>query len=381
MNTVRLGIVGAGNMGLAHAGFIQQGKVTRVALTAVLDKDPARLEKLPHVRPFTDQTEFLNSGVVDAILVATPHYLHTPITLAAFQAGVHVLVEKPLAVHKADCQRLITAYKRTRKLVFAEMFNQRTDPYYIKIREMVRGGELGEVRRVNWTVTDWFRTAAYYASSDWRATWAGEGGGVLLNQCPHQIDIYQWIFGLPARVRAACSLGRYHNIEVEDDVTAFFEYDSGLTAVFTTSTGEFPGTNRIEITGEKGRLVYEKDQLTFRKNAVPMTQFNRETPEVWGTPANTELSIPVAGHGPQHVGIIQNFVDAILEGTPLIAPAVEGIHSVELANAMLYSSVHQKTVKLPLSAAAYKRTLESLIQNSRQQPPGATPPNPRPASQ
>jgi len=280
------------------------------------------------------------------------------------QAGRHVLVEKPIAVHKADAERFLAAYTNE-KLVFAAMFNQRTDPFYLKIRELVRNGELGEVRRVNWTITNWFRTEAYYASSEWRATWAGEGGGVLLNQSPHNIDLLQWIFGMPARVRAFCGLGRYHNIEVEDDVTAYFEYPNGATAVFITSTGEAPGTNRLEIAAERGRLVYENDALTFLRNEVPTTEFSRTSAKPFDAPACTEIKFPLQGHGGQHVAVLQNFVDAILDGTPLIAPAPEGLHSVELANAMLYSSLTKQTVELPLDAAAYEQTLKGLIANSR----------------
>lgn len=365
MNSVRLGIIGFGNMGGGHFKYIGEGKVNRCQVTAVVDEDPARLTSLTGVKTFTNLKDMLAAKCVDAVLIATPHYSHTPLAIAALKAGLHVLVEKPLAVHKADCQRMIAAYKRTQGQVFCEMFNQRTDPSYIKLREMVRSGELGEIRRINWIITNWYRTEAYYASGGWRATWAGEGGGVLLNQCPHNIDLYQWIFGLPARVRAFCTLGRYHDIEVEDDVTAYFEYKNGTTAVFVTSTGEAPGTNRLEITAENGRVVYEAGKITWRKNEVPMTKFSHETKTVWSTPPNTEIVIPIEGTGGQHAAITQNFVDAILDGTPLVAQAVEGINSVELANAMLYSSLTKKTVDLPLNAAAYEKTLQGLIKKSR----------------
>ncbi len=188
---------------------------------------------------------------------------------------------------------------------------------------------------------------------------------MLLNQCPHNLDLFQWMFGMPRRVRAFCHLGRYHNIEVEDDVTAYCEYANGATGVFITSTGEAPGTNRLEVTAENGRLVYEDKKITFRKNEVPMSEFSRTTPKPFAAPKTTTEEITFPDHGPQHTGILHNFVAAILDGQPLIAPAVEGIHSVELANVMLFSSLQQKTIELPLDARAYARRLKALIKTSR----------------
>ena len=365
MNQVRLGIVGVGNMGGAHARSVLANKINRCVLSAVCDSDPARFKDYPDLPQFKTPQKMFKSGKVDAILIATPHYSHPTIGLAAFQAGIHVLSEKPLAVHKADCERFIAGHAGT-KLVFAEMFNQRTDPYYIKIRDLVRSGELGAIRRINWIITTWFRSEAYYSSGGWRATWAGEGGGVLLNQCPHNLDLFQWIFGLPRRVRATCSLGRFHNIEVEDDVTAYMEYETGATAVFITSTGEAPGTNRLEIAGENGKLVYENGVITHTRNEVPTTEYSRTTKTLFGAPPATTATIPLGdNHGGQHNAIIQNFVDAILDGTPLVAAAAEGLNSVELGNAMLYSSLKNKTIDLPLDSAAYQRTLKQLIKNSR----------------
>ena len=372
MNQVRLGIVGMGGMGQAHARNLLANKIRRCVLGAVCDTEPARCKDCPDIPQFRTLPQLFKSGQVDAILIATPHYSHPKIGLAAFQAGLHVLSEKPLAVHKADCERFLAGHAGT-NLVFAEMFNMRTDPAYIKIRELVRGGDLGTIRRVNWTITNWFRSAAYYASGSWRATWAGEGGGVLLNQCPHNLDLFQWIFGMPQRVRAFCSLGKYHAIEVEDDVTAYFEYASGATAVLITSTGESPGTNRLEITGENGKLVYENAVITHTRNAVPMSEFSRTTDQPFASVPNTTTTITLGDPGAGHVGIIQNFVDAILDGAPLIAPAAEGVYSVELANAMLFSSLKARTIDLPLNGAAYQRLLHRLVKTSRFVKPAVRP--------
>ena len=362
--SVRIGIIGLGNMGGAHARMLLEGRVPGATLAAVCDVDEKRLAPFSAVPGFSDHRRLFASGSVDAVIIATPHYSHTTIGAEALRAGLHVLVEKPISVHKADCLRLIAAHKN-KKQVFAAMFNQRTDPYYQKVRELVRGGELGEIRRVNWIITDWFRPESYYASGGWRATWAGEGGGVLLNQCPHNIDLYQWMFGMPSQVRGFCQRGRYHKIEVEDDVTAYFAYPDGKTAVFITSTGEAPGTNRLEITGEQGRLVLENNQLSYTRNEVRTSQFSRTTKGLFSRPDIWNVTIPLPNHrGEQHLGIMKNFTAAILTGEALIAPASEGIHSVELANAILLSSLQGKTVEMPLSAPVYERALKKLIAGS-----------------
>jgi predicted dehydrogenase len=364
--SVRIGIVGIGNMGSAHVRSILAGKVGRLELTAVCDNDPDKLARVPQVKGFSSSDAMIASGLIDAILVATPHYDHTTIGIAALKAGLHVLVEKPISVHKADAERLIAAYKgREKKQVFAAMFNQRTDHYYKKIRALIRSGELGEIRRINWIITSWFRTEAYYASGGWRATWAGEGGGVLLNQCPHNLDLFQWMFGMPVRVRANCGFGRYHDIEVEDDVTAYMEFANGATGVFITSTGEAPGTNRLEITAERGKLVYEQDRITYTRNEVPMSEFSRTTDQAFARPETWDVAIGAKDHGGQHNEILSNFVAAILDGAELLSPAVEGIHSVELANAMLLSAWTGKTVEVPLNGRTYERLLKQRIKNSK----------------
>jgi len=306
----------------------------------------------------------LADRVCDAVIIGTPHYAHTTIGIAAMQAGHHVLVEKPISVHKADCERLIAAHQ-DKQIVFAAMFNQRTDPAYQKIRSLVKSGELGQIVRINWIITDWFRPEAYYASGGWRATWKGEGGGVLLNQCPHNLDLLQWICGMPARVSGFCGLGVWHNIEVEDQVTAYLEYPDRCTGVFVTTTGEAPGTNRLEIAGDRGKIVYERGSLVFTRNLEPMIEFSRTCQASFARPPSEVEMIPIEGKGGQHVEALENFADAILTGAPLIAPAEEGIHSVELANAMLYSSLLGRPVEIPLDAAAYEQALMRLIAESR----------------
>jgi predicted dehydrogenase len=369
---VRFGIVGLGLMGTQHARMLLEGKIPRAMLAAVSDVNPEAGKSFPGVRSFTRSDELFRSGEVDAVLIATPHFAHVPEGIAALQAGLHVLVEKPLAVHKADCERLLAAHRPGRQ-IFAEMFNQRTAPLYAKLRELIVDGELGALRRIQWTVTDWFRPAAYYRAGGWRATWAGEGGGVLLNQCPHNLDLWQWLFGMPDRVRAFAGIGRYHDIEVEDDVTAWFGYRDGTTGVFIASTGEAPGTNRLEVAAERGRVVVEHGKISFTQNEVTMSEFSRTTPGAFDRPPSREVNIAIDGQASQHAGILTNFVDAILDGAPLLAPASEGIRSVELANAMLLSSFTNETIALPLDGARYEAWLNERIAESKAKSAGVTP--------
>jgi predicted dehydrogenase len=364
MDRVRLGVVGLGNMGSAHIKS-HLPQLPRIELTAVCDFDPKRMEPYD-VAKFERSGDMIRSGLIDAILVCTPHYAHTTIGIDAMENGLHLLVEKPISVHKADAERLVAAHREG--LVFAAMFNQRTDPRYRKVRDLVKTGELGEIRRASWTITDWFRTAAYYASGGWRATWGGEGGGVLLNQCPHNLDLYQWILGMPSRVTAHIGLGRFHDIEVEDQVTAFLEHPNGATAVFTTTTGEAPGTNRLEIAGDRGKVVVEEGKITLFRTRTSVEDFLNTDPGSFSAPEVWRCDVPPApGGGGQHIEILRNFADAVLDGTSLIAPAPEGRASVELANAMILSGLQHRTIELPLDAQEYEATLKKLIAESQHQ--------------
>ncbi|HOY56827.1 MAG TPA: Gfo/Idh/MocA family oxidoreductase [Verrucomicrobiota bacterium] len=366
MNTVRLGIIGLGNIGKYHADYLLNRKVTRCALTAVADAfTPLDRYAQESLKTFTDGEALIRSGLVDAVVIATPHYQHTSLGVSAIEAGLHVMVEKPISVHKADAERLIAAHRARPDRVFAAMFQLRTEPRYMKIKRLIEAGDLGTLVRTSWIMTDWYRTEAYYASGGWRATWKGEGGGVLLNQCPHNLDILQWLCGMPQSVRGFCQLGRYHGIEVEDNVTAYWAWANGATGVFVTSTGEAPGTNRLEICGTRGRLVLEDNRLRFTRNEADMIEFSRSAKAGFARPDIWNIDIPFDNAPAQHATLMQNFVDSILDGAPLVAPGEDGLRSVELANAMLYSSILGQTVELPLDGAAYERTLEGLIAQSK----------------
>lgn len=364
MNPVRYGVVGLGQMGAIHARNLQTGAVKNATLAAVCDSDASRLAAYgDQVRQFRDLGEMTRSGTIDALVIATPHFGHPDAAIAALQAGLHVLVEKPIAVHKADAERMIAAHAATGgKLQFGAVFNQRTRAPYRKLRQLIQSGELGPIRRVQWTLTDWFRSDAYYASSPWRATWDGEGGGVLINQGPHQLDLWCWLFGRPERVRAFCRFGQYHAIDVEDDVTAYLEMPGGVTGTFIISTGEAPGTSRLEIAADRGRVVFEGGELRFTRNEVPAPEFSRTTKDIWGRPTTWEVSIPAKESDvPQHLEIVQNFTHAIQGTAELIAPAAEGLGSVEMANAMLLSTWQDRTIDLPIDGRVFQAELEKRM--------------------
>ena len=356
MEQVKIGIIGVGNMGSDHSKRIVNGDVPELKLVAVAARSQARRdwakENLPEdVKIFNEGDELIDSGVCDAVLIAVPHYQHPTLAVRAFEKGLHVMCEKPAGVYTLAVREMNEAAKKSGK-VFGMMFNQRTNCVYRKMHELVQSGELGAMKRVNWIITDWYRTQSYYDSGSWRATWDGEGGGVLLNQCPHNLDLIQWICGMPIRVRAFCHEGKWHDIEVEDDVTAYLEYPNGATGVFVTTTGDAPGTNRFEITLEMGKLVCvlsnEGTSLTLYKLAENEREFCRTCPQGFEKPAMEIIEVETDGQNPQHNGVLKAFAANILRGEPLVAGGEEGINGLTLSNAMHLSSWLDRTVELPL---------------------------------
>ncbi len=448
---VRIGIVGIGNMGKAHVKHVTNLSTTE--LVAVCDRQPTRLEEvdIPDCASrYTDFIEMLDTVPLDAVIIATPHFSHPDMCLAAFERGKHVLVEKPIAVHIKEAQRMIAGYQAAKgqwdDLVFAAMFMQRTWSHWRKIKAMIDSGALGRLQRCTWLITDWFRTQHYYDSGEWRATWSGEGGGVLMNQCPHNLDLYQWLVGLPARVRGFVQFGKHHRIEVEDEVTAYFEHVSppgegedveggakhpGMVGHFITTTGESPGTNRLEIVGDLGKLVYEAappklpdaadpaaaeaddaaeaptesdsaadqgagspssnacrgdsvsrpppadqaaeaapDDLIFYRNARSSIDEIRQSQQGFTkVPYQREVVpyTPRESHG--HEVIIANFADAILRGAELIAPAAEGLNSVMLNNAIILSAHKQAAVELSSEPTMIGDEFAALLQAYIKEPP------------
>ena len=368
MDTVRVGVIGLGGMGSNHAGYLSRGEIPGARLAAVCDVEPARLQNVSEkygkdVQAFDSADALFEAKCIDAVIVATPHYFHPPFVTQALESGYHAMSEKPAGVYTKQVRKMNEVAAKSDR-VFGVMFNQRTRGDHQKLKELVESGELGEIKRTIYIINDWFRAQSYYDSGGWRATWAGEGGGVLANQCPHNLDLWQWICGMPERVRAFCHFGKYHDIEVEDDVTAYAEYANGATGVFITSTGEAPGTNRLEISADNGKVVLEGGKITFWRTRVPSSQFLKEWPNGFGSPEVWKCEVPFRGGGEEHRGITKNWVQAIRQGTPLLASGDEGICGVELANAMMLSTWTDDWVDIPVDEERFYEELQKRVANS-----------------
>ena len=348
MEKLRIGVVGYGNMGRGHVENFMNGKVPTMEVTAVCDCSPARLEALknayPEIPAFDNATDLFKSGLCDLVLIATPHYDHPSLAIEAFSYGLHVITEKPAGVYTKQVKEMNEAAAKSDKL-FGIMYNQRTNPVYQKLRQMIQRGDLGKIKRVTWIITDWYRPQAYHDSSTWRSTWKNEGGGALINQNPHQLDLWQWLFGMPDRIFAKVSFGKYYDIEVEDDVMAFFEYDNGMTGEYITATGEAPGTNRLEIACDMGKIVIEDNQIIFKRNIISEREHNATNTRPFGRPECWTCNIPADfSGGEQHVGIFKNFASAVLNGTELLAPGEEGVLGLTISNAIHLSAWTGETV-------------------------------------
>ena len=369
MAKVRLGIIGAGNMGSGHIKNYLAGKLPEIEITAVADRREscrawAKEVLGENVAIYNEGSDLIKGGKVDAILIAVPHYQHPVLAIEGFHNNLHVMCEKPAGVYTKQVKEMNAEADKCDR-VFGMMFNQRTNCVYRKIKEMIDGGELGELKRVNWIITDWYRTQYYYDSGAWRATWAGEGGGVLLNQCPHQLDLVQWLCGMPSKVRAFLHEGKWHDIEVEDDVTAYMEYPNGATGVFITTTGDAPGTNRLEISGEMGKIVCENDEITFFKNKVSCHEWSKTATEGFAKPECDIIKVETDGRNLQHVDVLNAFAGAILRGEKLVADGREGLNGLTLSNAMHLSSWLDKTVELPVDEDLYLAELNKRRATSR----------------
>ena len=370
MKKIRLGIIGIGNMGSGHACRVVDGECPDFELTAVADINPAReawvAERLGKGVTFFDSAEkMLDSGLVDACIIATPHFAHPPLAIACMERSIHVMSEKPAGVYTRQVREMNETADRHPEVVFGLMFNQRTNCVYRKMRELVQSGKYGRIRRTNWIITDWYRPQAYYDSGAWRATWAGEGGGVLLNQCPHQLDLWQWICGMPVKVQAHLQYGLWHDIEVEDDVTAYVEYENGATGVFVTTTGDAHGSNRFEIQMDRAKLLVEHDQLMLEEFSVPEPEWSATNKEPFASMPSKQMMVETDGLNPQHTGVVNAWGGAILRGEPLVADGREGINGLMLSNAMHLSAFLGEEVTLPIDEDLFYEELKKRIAVSR----------------
>ncbi|MBR6707586.1 MAG: Gfo/Idh/MocA family oxidoreductase [Clostridia bacterium] len=372
MDKIRLGIIGIGNIGTTHVARVTSGECPHIQLVAVADRRESRrqwaAEHIPGVSVFSDGADLIASRVCDSVLISVPHYQHPDLAILAMKAGQHVLVEKPAGVYTLQVREMIIEADRHPDLTFALMFNQRTNCLYRKMKEMIVSGELGEMKRMSWLITDWYRPQYYYDSGAWRATWSGEGGGVLLNQCPHQLDLLQWLCGMPVKVQAHMFNGKWHDIEVEDDVTAYLEFANGATGVFVTTTADAPGTNRLEITGTKGKLVCEDGRLTFWKLGIDEREYCSTSREAFGKPPCTVIDVETDGKNPQHTGVLNAFAANILRGEPLVADGREGLNGLLLSNAMHLSAWLDSAVTLPFDEKLFYDLLMERFRSSRRKP-------------
>lgn len=374
---LKLGIIGIGNMGTHHVNRFLAGECPNIELTAVADINPDRIafvrEKCGDSIHYYDNAEaMLDSGLIDSCLVAVPHYEHPKYAIACMKRGIHVMVEKPAGVYTKQVMEMNAEAEKHPDVVFGMMFNQRTNCVYRKMKELVDSGKYGRIRRTNWLITNWYRSQAYYDSGSWRATWSGEGGGVLLNQSPHQLDLWQWICGMPKKVEAHLHYGLWHDIEVEDDVTAYVEYENGATGVFITTTGDGYGSNRFEIQMDAAKLVVENDELRVWEFEQSVPEFTVTNENPVGRINVTEVKVETDGINPQHSGVLNAWADAILDNGTLVAKGTEGINGLTLSNAMHLSSFLGKAVELPLDPDLYYEELMKRVATSRRKTKTAT---------
>ncbi|WP_018931249.1 Gfo/Idh/MocA family protein [Gracilibacillus lacisalsi] len=375
MAKVRLGIIGLGQQGGAYGNMIKEGRISNIEIGAICDNDPEKKKRadqeFPGVPFYQDYIDMLNSGNVDAIVTCVPHYLHPEMGIEALERDIHALLEKPAGVYTKQVKEINQFAKTKPDVTYAIMFNQRTNPLYQKVKEIIDNREIGNIRRTNWIITTWWRPQGYYDAGSWRATWDGEGGGVLVNQAPHQIDLLQWICGMPEKVYTKAQYGYQRNIPVEDDVVTILDYGNGATGVFITCTHDVMGTDRLEIHGDQGKIIVDDSKK------VTIKRLNKSEKEMSDTMSMQEVSKLFQGEGPgaiyqeevlifdsvwggQHIAVLENFAANILDGTPLIAPGSDGIHGVELANAMHLSSWLNKEITLPIDENQYLEELNKL---------------------
>ena len=373
MKKIKLGIIGCGNMGTKHAGYVLSGQCPEIEVVAIADTNPERILWLKDnlegdITYFDDGIKMLDSGLIDSCIVCVPHYDHPYFAMECMKRGIHVMVEKPAGVHTKQVKEMNAFAKMYPDVVFGLMFNQRCMDVYRKVHEIVHSGKYGEIRRVNWLVTDWYRPQCYYDSGDWRATWSGEGGGVLLNQCPHQLDLWQWICGMPNKIYTKMHFGKWHDIEVEDDVTTYAEYPNGATGVFITSTGDAHGTNRLEIQMDSAKLVSDGQSIQLTEYEMTEQEFSKINKEVFATVKAETIEVDTTRDNPLgigHVGVLNYFAAAILHGTELIARGEEGINGLTISNAMHLSAFLGKEIELPFDDELFYNELMKRVKTSR----------------
>lgn len=367
---VRIGMIGMGNMGCKYARILLDGGISDIEIKAITRIKPDSLKKLPEINerniPIYETADKLFEAVesgeleIDAVFIVTPHSAHEHQAIRALELGLHVLCDKPAGTMSRQGRNMAEVARKNKDLIFGMIFNQRMNPIYQKMKEIVESKQYGAIKRINWTITDWYRPNAYYDTVKWRGTWKGDGGGVLLNQCPHNLDLLYWICGMPRSVQAFCKEGKYHHIEVEDEVTAYFEYDNGATGIFYATTGEAPGMNRFEISLEDALLVCDNGKLKLCELGFKESEYRKNATDHFAKLYGTWKDIECLEENTAHRGVIQNFINAIEGKDKLLIDGKEGIYSLLLSNAMYYASWERKMIDIPQTIEEYIKFEEAF---------------------
>lgn len=358
--TVRFGVVGTGNIGSQHIDLLTSGEIDGALLAATASRSDESIDAgIPH---FNHHPAMFENAELDAVLIATPTMSHVKIAEAALERGLHVLMEKPIAMSVRQAEELIAKAKPP--LRFAVMLNQRFHPLYSRLKSLLTDNTIGDLQRINWVMTTWYRPDVYYKASRWRGTWPGEGGGLLINQCIHNLDVLQWLVGLPETLYARVGFGKYHEIDVEDEVTAMMTFGSGATGVLIASSGEAPGINRLELVGDLGTIICEDGAIVVQTTGMSVSEHCRTTNEMFGMPQFTAGAITDFSAINQHAVVISNFVAAISQGAELLTPGKEGLGSLQLANGMLLSAWTDSKITLPIDQNLFEAKLKGKIEES-----------------
>ena len=373
---VRVGLIGFGKQGSHYVRmFIEHRLFSRFRLTAIADTCPQKLQWIKdnigsEIECFDSAEAMLSSGIIDACIITTPHPMHPEHVIMCLQHGIHVLCDKPAGVHILQVQQMNREAEKHPDLVFSIMFNQRTNCAYRKLKSIIETEEYGKVRRISWTINNWYRSRYYYDSFDWRGIWKGSFGGTIMDQCPHQVDLWQWMFGMPDKVTCRMGFGSHHDIEVEDEVSAIMEYKDGCIGTFNASTSVPNGQNTLEVNLDAANIRIRGNSVFVEKFCMPEAKWQQSPRGIYEKmDVAPEVEIPTDGKNAQHKGVIEAWINRILGKGEGSNDGKEGLASVMLSNAMYMSAFTGKTVSLPLDGQEYYNELMKKVKTSKTKPP------------
>lgn len=373
MKQVRAALVGFGGMGSKYAAMIRDGQIDGMVLTGVCCRNARGQQILREEYPAAAIYENVEDTLAhaddfDAVIIVTPHTSHVEIARQMVAAGKHVLLDKPAGVYARQVRELKEQADRA-GVAFGMIFNNRVNPAFMKARELLQSGAVGTPVRAVWVCNTWFRTQAYHKSAPWRSSWNGECGGLLINQSQHYLDLWLWLLGMPDAVYADLSFGRYAPITVDDAVDMQLLYNNGLHGTFISSTGEAPGTNRLEIWGEKGRLCVECTDFGGRvildENEISTTRFAEENTDIYAQLPHHTREFPVQENPELYQTVLRGFCDHLRKGAPMIADGTDGLRAVELTNAAYVSGWMERKVRLPLDDTVFEELLHKKMEEEQ----------------